>query len=52
MELKFRETVYKFKAFEKPGKLHQEMMGFRKKNKLEIGPTSVDDVTGWLIDYC
>jgi hypothetical protein len=33
---------------EKPGRLHQKMMGYRKKNKLEIGTVSVDDVAYWL----
>ena len=41
-------TIEKLKEVEKPGKLHQEMMGFRKKNKLEIGTVSVDDVMAWL----
>jgi len=42
------DTVEKLKASEKPGKLHQEMMGYRKKNKLEIGTVSVDQVGAWL----
>ena len=41
-------TVAKLKEVEKPGKLHQEMMGFRKKNKLEIATLTVDDVAGWI----
>jgi len=41
-------TIDKLKAVEKPGKLHQEMMGYRKKNKLEIGTVSVEDVNGWI----
>jgi len=41
-------TVAKIKEIEKPGKLHQEMMGYRKKNKLEIGTVTVEDVSSWL----
>ena len=41
-------TIDKLKEVEKPGKLHQEMMGYRKKNKLEIGTVSVEDVDGWI----
>ncbi len=42
------DTVEKLKAVEKPGKLHQEMMGYRKKNKLEIGTVTLEEVNGWL----
>ncbi len=38
------KTVEKIKALEKPGKLHQEMMGYRKKNKLDIATVSQEDV--------
>ena len=41
-------TIDKIKELEKPGKLHQEMMGYRKKNKLEIGTVTMEDVAGWL----
>jgi len=41
-------TVEKLKEVEKPGKLHQEMMGYRKKNKLEIGTVTMEQVSGWL----
>ncbi len=41
-------TIDKLKAVEKPGKLHQEMMGYRKKNKLEIGTVTLEEVSGWL----
>ena len=41
-------TIDKIKALEKPGKLHQEMMGYRKKNKLEIGTVSMEDVNSWI----
>ena len=42
------DTVDKIKALEKPGKLHQEMMGYRKKNKLEIGTVTMEQVGAWL----
>ncbi|MFH0757613.1 MAG: lysine--tRNA ligase [Bacteroidota bacterium] len=42
------DTVAKLKAVEKPGKLHQEMMGYRKKNKLEIGTVTMEQVGGWI----
>ena len=41
-------TIAKIKELEKPGKLHQEMMGYRKKNKLEIGTVLMEDVVGWI----
>ena len=34
-------TIDKIKALEKPGKLHQEMKGYRKKNKLEIATVTM-----------
>lgn len=40
-------TIHKLKEVEKPGKLHQEMMGYRKKNKLEVS-TSI--LSRWLIE--
>ena len=42
------DTIDKLKALKKPGKLHQEMMGYRKKNKLEIGTVTLEDVTAWI----
>ncbi|HER08892.1 MAG TPA: lysine--tRNA ligase [Bacteroides sp.] len=41
-------TIEKLKAVEKPGKLHQEMMGYRKKNRLEIGTVTLEEVAGWI----
>jgi len=40
--------VEKLKEVEKPGKLHQQMMGYRKKNKLEIDTVTLDQVSEWL----
>ena len=42
------DSVEKLKEVEKPGKLHQEMMGCRQKNKLDIGTVTLDEVAGWL----
>jgi lysyl-tRNA synthetase, class II len=42
------DTVDKIKALEKPGKLHQEMMGYRKKNKLEISTVTMEKVNEWI----
>ena len=42
------DTIEKIKAFEKPGRLYQKMMGFRKKNKLEIPTVMMEQVSGWL----
>lgn len=42
------DSVDKIKAEEKPGRLHQKMMGYRKKNKLEIGTVTVEQVAEWL----
>ena len=41
-------TIDNIKEFEKPGKLHQEMMGYRKKNKLEIPNVTMEDVNSWI----
>ncbi len=41
-------TLAKLKEVEKPGKLHQEIMGYRKKNKLDINTVSVEDVASWI----
>ena len=41
-------TIDKIKALEKPGKLHQEMMGYRKKNKLEIPTVTMEQVAEWI----
>jgi hypothetical protein len=42
------DSVDKIKAEEKPGRLHQKMMEYRKKNKLEIGTVTVEEVAPWL----
>ena len=41
-------TVEKLKKLEKPGKLHQEMCGFNKKNKLNLQNPSQEDVNRWI----
>jgi lysyl-tRNA synthetase class 2 len=41
-------TVEKLINVKKPGKLHQEMMGYRKINKLEINTVTLEEVTVWL----
>ena len=43
-------TIEKLKEVEKPGKLHQEMMGYRKKNKLEIGTVTMEQVSSWVVN--
>ncbi len=43
-------TIDKLKEVEKPGKLHQEMMGYRKKNKLEIGIVTMEQVSSWVVN--
>lgn len=42
------KTLEKIKAFEKPGKLHQELCGFNKKNKLGLKNPTMDEVTDWI----
>jgi len=42
------DSVEKLKEVEKPGKLHQQMMGYRKKNKLEISTVSQEQVSEWI----
>jgi lysyl-tRNA synthetase class 2 len=41
-------NVEKIKEVERPGKLHQEMMGYRKKNKLDIPTVKVEQVSEWI----
>jgi hypothetical protein len=44
-------TIEKLKEVEKPGKLHQEMMGYRKKKKkLDLPGLSPEVVREWLKD--
>jgi lysyl-tRNA synthetase class 2 len=42
------KTVEAIKAFEKPGKLHQEICGYNKKNALGLQNPSQDDVAKWI----
>jgi lysyl-tRNA synthetase class 2 len=42
------KTVADIKAFEKPGKLHQEICGYNKKNKLGLTNPSQDEVLTWI----
>lgn len=42
------KTVDSIKAFEKPGKLFQEICGFNKKNKLGLKNPSQDEVLTWI----
>lgn len=42
------KTVAAIKAFEKPGKLHQEVCGYNKKNKLGLQNPSQEAVAGWI----
>ena len=42
------DSPEKLKKIKKPGKLHQEMMEFREKNKLEIDTVTPDEVKAWL----
>ena len=42
------ESLEKIKAKEKPGCLHQKMMGCRKKNKLDIGTVTMEQIAEWI----
>jgi lysyl-tRNA synthetase, class II len=42
------KTLSKLKEVEKPAKLHQELCGFNKKNKLELKNPTQDEVMGWI----
>jgi lysyl-tRNA synthetase class 2 len=42
-------TVEKLKEVEKHTKLHQDLCGFNKKNKLGLQNPTQDDVKAWLI---
>jgi lysyl-tRNA synthetase class 2 len=41
-------TVNKLKEVEKPGKLHQQLCGFNKKNKLGLTNPTMDEVGQWI----
>ncbi|MFO7659110.1 MAG: lysine--tRNA ligase [Bacteroidales bacterium] len=41
-------TIRKIKSVEKHGKLHQDLCGFNKKNKLGLNNPSIDDVKRWI----
>jgi lysyl-tRNA synthetase class 2 len=41
-------TVKSLKQFDKPGKLHQELCGYNKKNKLGLKNPSQEDVSEWI----
>ncbi len=42
------KTLSKLKEVEKPSKLHQEICGFNKKNKLEIPNPTIEQVANWI----
>jgi hypothetical protein len=42
------DSVDKIKALENPGRQHQEMMGYRKKNRLDIGTVTMKQVAEWI----
>ncbi len=42
------KTIKSVKEFEKPGKLHQEVCGYNKKNKLGLQNPSQEDVAQWI----
>ncbi len=42
------KTVELLKQVEKPGKLHQELCGFNKKNHLNLKNPSQDEVAAWI----
>lgn len=42
------KTVQSIKTFEKPGKLHQEICGYNKKNKLGLKNPGQDEVAQWI----
>jgi lysyl-tRNA synthetase class 2 len=41
-------TIEKIKKVEKPGKLHQELCGYNKKNKLGLANPAIDEVARWI----
>ncbi len=42
------KTVSKLKEVDKAAKLHQELCGYNKKNKLELKNPSLDEVSKWI----
>jgi lysyl-tRNA synthetase class 2 len=44
------DSVEKLKAVEKPGKLANDLNGYKKKNKLNLPGLSPETVAGWLLE--
>jgi len=42
------KTLSKLKEVDKPTKLHQELCGYNKKNKLDISNPTIEQVTSWI----
>jgi len=42
------KTISKLKEVDKPAKLHQELCGYNKKNKLELKNPGIDEVAKWI----
>jgi len=43
-------TIEKLKEVEKPGKLANDLNGYKKKNKLDLPGLSPEVVAGWISD--
>ena len=44
-------TIHKLKEVEKPGKLANDLNGYKKKKKLEIGTVTMEEVNSWAPTY-
>ncbi len=42
------DTIDKLKELEKPGKLANDLNGYKKKNKLDLPGLSPETVAGWI----
>ena len=43
-------TIEKLKEVEKPGKLANDLNGYKKKNKLDLPGLSPEEVGGWITE--
>jgi len=41
-------TIEKLKEVKKPGKLANDLNGYKKKNKLDIGTVKMEEVNSWI----
>ena len=44
-------TIAKLKEVENPNKLHQELCGYNKKNKLGLKNPTINEIKNWIKEF-